>query len=60
MLRTIDYNTAAIACYRKCGFKLIGRRREAKTIDNQYFDVLYMDILASEYLAAEGSDQSGA
>jgi len=52
MLRAIDYNAAAIACYRKCGFKLIGRRREAKIIDNQHFDVLYMDILASEYLAA--------
>ena len=52
MLRVIDYNTAALACYRKCGFTPIGRRREAKIIDNQRFDVLYMDILASEYLEA--------
>lgn len=60
MLRAIDYNAAAIACYGKCGFKLIGRRREAKAIDTRYFDVLYMDILASEYLAAEDRDESGA
>ena len=49
MLRVIDYNAAALACYRKCGFKPIGRRREAKIIDNQRFDVIYMDILASEW-----------
>ena len=49
MLRAIDYNAAAIACYRKCGFKLFGRRREAKIIDAKHHDVLYMDILASEY-----------
>ena len=52
MLRVIDYNAAAIACYGTCGFKLIGRRRQAKAIDGKYFDVLYMDILAREYLAA--------
>ena len=49
MLRVIAYNEAGIRCYEKCGFKLIGRRREAKAIDGQYFDVLYMDILAAEH-----------
>jgi len=58
MLRAIDYNAAAIACYRKCGFKLFGRRREAKIIDGGYHDVLFMDILASEYLAARSDNEA--
>jgi len=50
MLRALDYNAAALACYRKCGFQLFGRRREAKILDGEYHDVLYMDLLATEYL----------
>jgi RimJ/RimL family protein N-acetyltransferase len=50
ILRVIAYNNAGIRCYEKCGFKLIGRRREAKVIDGRYHDVLFMDILAKEFL----------
>ena len=53
MLRVLDYNTAGKSCYEKCGFKLIGRRREAKAINNEYSDVLYMDILAEEFAALD-------
>lgn len=49
LLRVIAYNARAQRCYEKCGFKPIGRRREAKPVDGQYHDVLYMDILASEF-----------
>jgi RimJ/RimL family protein N-acetyltransferase len=55
MLRTISYNRAGIRCYEKCGFKLIGQRREAKVIDGKYHDVLFMDILAREFLALHPS-----
>ncbi len=50
MLRVIDYNQAGIHCYEKSGFKLIGLRREAKPVDGAFHDVLYMDILAKEFL----------
>lgn len=44
-----DFNTKSKRIYEKCGFKLIGRRREAKLIGNMKFDIVYMDILAEEY-----------
>lgn len=48
-LRVMGYNDRAIRCYEKCGFKLIGRRREAKIVAGKAYDVIYMDILASEF-----------
>jgi RimJ/RimL family protein N-acetyltransferase len=44
-----DFNTKSKRIYEKCGFKTIGRRREAKIIGNLKFDIVYMDILAEEY-----------
>jgi RimJ/RimL family protein N-acetyltransferase len=41
---------AAIACYKKVGFKESGRRREWIFKNGKYYDVLYMDILAREYV----------
>ena len=40
--------TRAIRCYRKIGFKEIGRRRQAKVIQGKSYDIIYMDILAEE------------
>lgn len=48
-LGTYSYNERAIACYKKVGFKEVGRRREARIIDGKKFDALMMDILSSEY-----------
>ncbi len=48
-LGTYSFNDRAIACYRKVGFKEIGRRRQARIIRNEKFDVLMLDILAEEY-----------
>ena len=48
-LGTYSFNVRAIRCYEKIGFKLIGRRREARIIGNQKFDIIYMDILSSEF-----------
>jgi RimJ/RimL family protein N-acetyltransferase len=49
MLTVYSYNTRAMECYEKCGFKVIGRRRDARVIGGKPYDVIYMDILAEEF-----------
>lgn len=49
MLRVFSFNKRAIHIYEKCGFKIIGKRREARIIGSSKYDVLFMDILVSEY-----------
>ncbi len=51
-LRVHAFNQRAVKCYRKCGFKEIGIRREAYIAGGKKYDQLYMDILAREF---EGS-----
>jgi len=51
MLFVHSNNERGIACYEKVGFKEMGRRREAKFINGEYVDVVFMDILASEFLS---------
>lgn len=48
-LDVMGFNARAIACYKKCGFKEIGRRRKCKYIDGEYYDSISMDILAEEF-----------
>jgi RimJ/RimL family protein N-acetyltransferase len=48
MLTVFSFNRRAIACYRKCGFREIGRRRKAKLLGGREYDILFMDILAEE------------
>lgn len=48
MLGTFEFNTRAIRCYEKVGFREIGRRRQARIIGNRKFDAILMDILADE------------
>ncbi len=49
MLGTFDFNQRAIACYKKVGFKEIGKRRQARIIGRKKFDAVLMDILAEEF-----------
>jgi RimJ/RimL family protein N-acetyltransferase len=49
MLRVYGYNARAMACYRKAGFKEIGRRRQAHFYGGSYHDLVFMDILAEEF-----------
>ena len=49
MLSVQADNAAAIACYKKVGFREAGRRREWIFKDGKYIDNLYMDILAREF-----------
>jgi RimJ/RimL family protein N-acetyltransferase len=55
MLGTFDYNERAIACYRKLGFKLIGRRRQARILGERKYDLVLMDLLAEEFRASHPS-----
>lgn len=48
-LRVYSYNNSARNCYKKVGFKEVGRLREAKIIGGNKYDIIYMDILASEF-----------
>ncbi len=48
-LTVYTFNEDAIACYKKVGFKEIGKRREAGYINGKRCDILYMDILKEEY-----------
>jgi RimJ/RimL family protein N-acetyltransferase len=48
-LEVLDFNERAAKCYRKVGFKEIGRKRQARFIDGRYRDALLMDILKDEW-----------
>ena len=49
MLGVFSFNKRAIRSYQKVGFKEIGKRRQARIIGGQKFDVILMDILADEF-----------
>jgi RimJ/RimL family protein N-acetyltransferase len=49
MLGTFSFNERAIRCYEKVGFRLVGRRREARIIAGEKYDIILMDILADEF-----------
>ncbi len=49
MLGVMSFNERAIACYKKIGFKEIGRRRECYFLNGKYYDKIYMDMLAREF-----------
>jgi RimJ/RimL family protein N-acetyltransferase len=55
-LLVYSYNERAIKCYEKCGFKAIGRHREAIRINGEYFDEVRMDILEDEFRALQNSN----
>ncbi len=48
-LDLIEFNTRALKCYEKCGFKEYGRRRKCKFINGKYYDTILMDILVDEF-----------
>lgn len=48
-LDVLGFNKRAIACYKKCGFKECGTRRQCVFINGKYHDRLIMDILAEEF-----------
>ncbi len=52
-LTVLECNERAKACYKKCGFKEMGRKRKAKFINGKYYDTLVMDILREEFEGRE-------
>ena len=48
-LATYGYNWAGQRAYAKAGFKEYGRRREARLHNGRYWDIVYMDVIASEW-----------
>ncbi|MCG8569655.1 MAG: GNAT family N-acetyltransferase [Spirochaetes bacterium] len=53
MLRLYDFNNRGLKCYKKIGFKEIGRRRKAVMRNMQEADEIYMDILSEEFYKAK-------
>ena len=49
MLKVFSFNERAIKCYKKVGFKEIGRRRKCCYLNGKFYDDVYMDILKEEY-----------
>lgn len=48
-LNVMSFNDRAIACYKKCGFREAGRRRECVYVNGKYYDKISMDILKDEF-----------
>lgn len=48
-LNLMSFNERALKCYKKCGFKEIGRLRESRFVNGKYYDSICMDILSSEF-----------
>ncbi|OCP37524.1 GNAT family N-acetyltransferase [Ensifer sp. LC163] len=48
-LRVLAFNERAIASYRKCGFSVEGREREAALIDGEWHDDIMMGVLTHEF-----------
>ncbi len=48
MLQVYSFNERAVTCYKKIGFKEIGRRRKALLRNMDEHDIIYFDILNNE------------
>ncbi|MTI70824.1 MAG: GNAT family N-acetyltransferase [Firmicutes bacterium] len=48
-LKVHSFNKRAVSCYKKCGFKEIGKRRQAYVVGNKKYDDIFMDILRTEF-----------
>jgi RimJ/RimL family protein N-acetyltransferase len=49
MLRVYSFNERAIACYKNVGFKEIGKWRNALQRNMKEYDIIFMDILNTEF-----------
>lgn len=54
-LRVLDFNTRAIACYKRCGFRIEGRERQNCRIGDARHDDIIMGLLRDEYDGALSS-----
>ena len=49
MLRAYSFNQRGIRAYTRAGFKVIGRRREARRRGGRTTDTIFMDCLETEF-----------
>jgi RimJ/RimL family protein N-acetyltransferase len=49
MLTVRTFNERGLRAYERAGFRTFGRRREARKLAGQRYDVVYMECLASEF-----------
>ncbi len=49
LLTTDEYNLAGRRAYEKAGFREFGRRRQCTWMNGRYWDMVYMDCLATEF-----------
>ena len=49
MLQVYDFNERGIGCYKKCGFKEQGHRREALLREGKRWDIIQLDIIRDEF-----------
>ena len=49
MLTVRSFNDRGMRAYERAGFRAFGRRREARQLAGQRYDVIYMECLASEF-----------
>ncbi len=49
MLGVFAYNERALHAYQRVGFREIGRRRQARILNGQKYDLVLMDMLAEEF-----------
>jgi RimJ/RimL family protein N-acetyltransferase len=50
-LSVYAYNHAGQRAYARAGFREVGRRRQARRLGSQPWDVIYMDCLATEFVS---------
>lgn len=48
-LSVFEFNKHAIECYKRVGFKEVGRFRHARIVGGKAHDIIVMDILAAEF-----------
>lgn len=50
-LRVHEYNHAGRRAYEKAGYREFGRRRQSQQMGGKFWDTIYMDCLASEFVS---------
>ena len=53
-LFVFDFNLPAIACYRRAGFTVEGRLRDARRVGDEFWSLHVMGLLAQEWKLREG------
>ncbi len=51
MLKVFEFNKGAMKAYQKAGFQVFGRRRQAYYINGKYYDEVFMEVLAEDFIS---------